>query len=500
MKHRSVAVIGGGPAGLFTARLVKIADPSVEVTVYERNGTDTATFGFGVGLTEATMTNVGRADPEAAESIRAASWAGHDLRLRHVIDDVARDIPLHGARNLAIGRAQLLDVLERLAIGSGVVVRHGARVTAAELDADVIVAADGVRSATRAAVADEVGFTETVGRGLYMWCGLNAAVRDAFFAARWSGDALFVTHAYPYDLNHSTFLLETDERSFAEAGLGAFDATAPASESDERSIALLEKVFAEELGYRRLLANRSRWSRFSTVSLERWSVRNTVFVGDTAHTAHYTLGSGTKLALEDAIALARALGEHDDRAEAFAAYEAARRPAVERFKHLAHRSQRWWETYRLRVEAATPEEIALSYMTRAGNLSVRDFADSEPATAYAALERLGAHPPTDTGALDGWILSRAETFDPTAQFDEVMWLGSDAWGQIADKKIEGLTGDTVYVAGPPDARSVDERIDLAERIKLTSNRTVFVAAPDEFRSVAATAVAAARCDGVDFTR
>ncbi|MGI6798786.1 FAD-dependent monooxygenase [Gordonia sihwensis] len=498
MKNLSVAVIGGGPAGLLTARLVKRDDPTADVVVYERNGTDTATFGFGVGLTEATMANVHRADPEAAQAIRDASWAGHDLRLRHVDGDVTRDVALHGARNLAIGRATLLAVLEKLAADSGVEIRHGAHVTAADLDADVIVAADGVRSSTRAAVADEVGFTEDIGRGLYMWCGLDVAIHDAFFSARWRDDALFVTHAYPYDENRSTFLLETDDESFAAAGLGEFDALTPAGETDRQSIALLEDVFADDLENRGLLHNRSRWSRFSTVSLQRWSTRNIVFVGDTAHTAHYTLGSGTKLALEDAIALASALRDIDDRDEAFASYEASRRPAVERFKHLAHRSQRWWESYRYRV-TASPEHIALSYMTRAGNLSVVDFARSEPATAAVALSALGSAPPADPADLIDWILDRAAPLDPAADIAVVEWSEPDAWSKAADALVVGLQSDIVRLTGPDDGLSVDARIDLGERIKLTSDRQVFVELPSHSRPAAASAVAAGRCDGVVFT-
>ncbi|ALG84763.1 FAD-dependent monooxygenase [Gordonia phthalatica] len=498
MTDRSVAVIGGGPAGLFTARLLKRDDPSLDVTVYERNGTDTATFGFGVGLTEATMKNVRAADPQAAEAIRAASWAGHDLRLRHVDGDTTRDIALHGARNLAIGRARLLEVLEELAVEVGVRIEHGRHVTAVEVDADVIVAADGVKSATRAAVADEVGFKEVVGRGLYMWCGLGVAIHDAFFSARRSGDALFVTHAYPYDESHSTFLLETDDESFVAAGLDVFDAETPAGANDDRSIALLEEVFAEDLGHHRLLTNRSRWSRFSTVSLERWSTGNIVFVGDTAHTAHYTLGSGTKLALEDAIALSTALREHDGLGEAFAAYEAARRPAVERFKHLAYRSQRWWESYSLRV-AARPEQIALSYMTRAGNLTVADFAATEPDTAAIALERLGTEPPTDPHLVDDWILAHAETFDDTRTADLVTWSEPDVWGDAADRAVADLRTDLVHLTGPDDVLSVDARIDLAERIKLTSNRSVFVSIPAAARAAGAAAIAADRCDGIQLT-
>lgn len=495
MAPRTIAVIGGGPAGLFAARLIARADPRADVTVYERNDTDTATFGFGVGLTEATMTNVAAADPEAADAIRAAGWRGHDLHLRHVSEETTRDITLHGARNLAIGRAVLLAVLERLAVAAGVTVRHGAQVTADQLDADVIIAADGVRSATRAAVADQVGYRAEPGRGHYMWCGLDIAIRDAFFSARRAGDALFVAHAYPYAADRSTFLLETDPESFRAAGLDAFAAQTAAGDSDRQSLALLEAVFAPDLENRPLLANRSRWSRFATVSLDRWSTGNIVFVGDTAHTAHYTIGSGTKLALEDAIALVQALCDGGSIGDAFVAYEAARRPPVDRFKHLAARSQRWWESYPLRVDAP-PERIALSYMTRAGKLTIADFARTEPATAAAALALLGGDPPSDPAALDSWVLARAAVPEPSRATARASWAEPDVWSTRADRFVADLPASPLRLDGPDDPISVDARIDMAERVTMTSDRHVFVQLPASARSTGAAAVAAGRCAGI----
>ncbi|HEY5858464.1 MAG TPA: FAD-dependent monooxygenase [Aldersonia sp.] len=515
MRNRSVAVIGGGPAGLYAARLIKLADPSTTVVVHERNRLDSETFGFGVGLTEATMTNLQAADPETAAEIRDVCYAGHNLVLREDADGTA-DVVLHGARNLAIGRAELLDVLGRAAERAGVDYRIGSRVDLADIDADVVIAADGVRSALRAKLSAELGVRESFGRGRYMWCGADFAVDAAHFTARAEGDGVFVAHAYPYSENRSTFLVEVDDTTWAAAGLNRFDAQVTPGESDTDSIALLQRLFADDLHGRPLLANRSRWARFCNLTLERWSSGNVVLIGDAAHTAHYTLGSGTKLAMEDAIALAAALSTHDDITAAFTAYERSRRPAVERFKALAGRSQRWWETYRLRA-VQPAEQIALSYMTRAGNLSVADYARDHAQVVGAALRRLGSTPPAAADDLDDWILSRPlrrgalslETRTValealTVALRRLIWSDPDVWGEAADGVVAGLAGsdpDTVvYLDGASDPAAVGARLDLAERIRLQHNLITVVSVPQESRGQAVAGIAAGRCDAVVLDR
>jgi hypothetical protein len=194
---------------------------------------------------------------------------------------------------------------------------------------------------------------------------------------------LFVAHAYPYARNRSTFLIEVDEVTWRTAGLASLDAATPVGETDQGSVSLLESAFIDDLGGRGLLTNRTRWGRFATIGLESWSSGNTVLLGDAAHTAHYTLGSGTKLALEDSIALAAALTGEASLQAAFASYEAARRPPVERFKRLAARSQAWWDSYRLRADLPV-ERLALSYMTRSGNLTVEHYARDQLSDTRAA--------------------------------------------------------------------------------------------------------------------
>ncbi len=505
---RTVAIIGGGPAGLAAGRLIKLADPRAQVTVYERTDSSGETFGFGVGLTEATMSNLAKVDPQTADRMREVSHGGHSLVLR----TDAGDVGLHGARNLAIGRAVLLEVLTKAALEVGVEIRTGVKADLADITADVVVAADGARSAVRDAVAEGLGVHVDYGRLHFMWCGTDFAVDNANFTWRGDGDELFVVHAYPYAPDRSTFLIEADDVTWAAAGLAANADATPAGESDTASLKHLERVFARELQGGELLANRTRWAQFPTVTLDRWSTGNVVLIGDAAHTAHYTIGSGTKLAIEDAIALAAALAEYADTAAAFAAYETARRPSVQRFKHLAARSQNWWASFRDRAGDA-PEATALSYMTRAGNLGIEHYAAEFPEAATAALRGLGAEPTGDWGTVDDWVLglpletealtapSKVVDGDRLAGATRVEWDGGAAWEAGHDAFVADATATdapVVVVGGPSDPAAVGARIDLAERIRW-AGKTVVVEIPESLRSEAAAAVAVGRADAVVLT-
>jgi anthraniloyl-CoA monooxygenase len=506
---RRVEIIGGGPAGLYAARLLKIKDPGLDVVVHERIEGSAQTFGFGVGLTESTMRNLEAADPATAEQVRAACHAGHDLRLK------GRDatVTLHGARNLAIGRARLLEILTAAATAVGVELRRGVEVDAATTDADVIIAADGVRSATREKYTAEFGVHAVLGRTRFVWCGADFAVDSAFFAAVESGEGIFVAHAYPYAADRSTFLIEVDDVTWRAAGLEEFDGQVPAGQSDEASVGLLQDLFATELRGRPLLTNRTRWSRFTDLTLDRWSVDNVVLLGDAAHTAHYTLGSGTKLALEDAIALADALVGEQSVPDACAAYEQARRPPVERFKKLAHRSQAWWDSYRVR-SGWPAERLALSYMTRSGNLTLGDFAAEQSESTRRALAWLDDQVPASLDDLDDWVLTRPvhehglklaaravtrDVMHAATAVQEVNWTDAEVWGEAAENavtRLAGTSGLPILLTGPLEPGDLSARIDMAERLRLGVDRPVGVTLPGQQRALAATTVAAGRADFV----
>lgn len=506
-----VEIIGGGPGGLYLARLLKLGRPAMDVVVHERMAGAAQTFGFGVGLTESTMRNMRAADPETAEATRAASYGGHELRL-HGVDGM---VPLHGARNLAIGRARLLDVLGQAALAAGVEVRRGSAMDVASVEADIVVGADGVGSATREKYAAELGVHASLGRTRFVWCGADFAVDAAYFSAVRRGESLFVAHAYPYAADRSTFLIEADDLTWRDAGLDVLDQRVAPGQTDTASVELLEDVFAPDLRGRRLLTNRTRWSRFRELRLDRWAHDNMVLLGDAAHTAHYTLGSGTKLALEDAIALAQAILGEGSVPAAFAAYEETRRPPVERFKQLAQRSQAWWDSYRHR-HAWPAARLALSYMTRSGNITLGDFAREEPDVVGDALSWLGAPLPAsaDGRRLEEWVLSRPlregdlvlparqvrrAALNSAAPVHEVEWRDPDVWGERADALIVRVAGAgdcPVLLTGPADPRMVLARVDLAERIRLETARPVGVQLPEPMPALAATTIAAERADFV----
>ncbi|MDQ7859517.1 MAG: FAD-dependent monooxygenase [Armatimonadota bacterium] len=385
-----VLIVGGGPAGLYCGLLMKKADPSREVTVVERNPAD-ATYGWGVVFSERTLGALADADTKTARAIteRFVQWDVIDIRYR----DAA--LRCGGQVFAGISRKTLLAILQRRCDELGVRLRF--RTEVADLpgrdEADVVVAADGVNSAIRQRLARWLRPTIREGRCRYIWYGTDRWL-DAFtFVFRENAAGLFQVHAYPFDGTTGTFIVECDEPVWRRAGLDRMD--------EAESIAYCRELFAPELGGRRLLSNHSRWIRFGTLVTARWWHDRVVLLGDAAHTAHFSIGSGTKLAMEDAIALARAFEHHRDLDAAFADYEMSRRPVVEAFQQAAGESQAYFEDLR-RYLHMDPPQFAFHLLSRSGRmtydaLQVRDphFVDRVNrwfAAAAAAAERSAPGP------------------------------------------------------------------------------------------------------------
>ncbi|MFJ5992218.1 FAD-dependent monooxygenase [Lentzea sp. NPDC092896] len=357
-----VVVIGGGPAGLFLGRLLKLADPTCVVEVHERNGPQDA-FGFGVVFSDRTMSAFRAADPETHRRIRSesVSWTDMEMRLP------GRVLRYGGYGFTAISRRVLLQVLQEQAAdaGVGLVFHSGIDLTrAGEGQPDVIAVADGVNSAARTELAGRLGSRVETGSAKYIWFGTEARYDAVVFPFAQTSYGVFGAHAYPFADGLSTFIVETSESTWLAAGMDASTAGAQApGQTDEYTRRLLGEVFRDHLDGRPLIGNNSKWADFQVVRNERWSDGRVVLLGDAAHTAHFSVGSGTKMAMEDAIALSAALTRAGSTTEAFASYEAARRPPITRTQALAEPSMRWWETFGNRTRLA-PAQFGLHFLTR----------------------------------------------------------------------------------------------------------------------------------------
>ncbi|QJY46083.1 FAD-dependent monooxygenase [Pseudonocardia broussonetiae] len=496
MSERRVAVIGGGPGGLYAAALIGLACPDRQVTVYEHNA-DGQTFGFGVGLTASTLGSLDAADPVSAAAIRRAGHPGRGMDLR-----VGEGVVLDGADNIAIGRATLLSILRERALALGARIED-AHVEASDLDDALVIAADGVRSATREKLSAEFDARVEVDDALYLWAGADFALDRATFLPARTPDGVFVVHAYPYSPDRSTFLIETDDGTWRRAGLDVTDARTPEGASDEESLDRLSAVFGDILGGRRLLGNRTRWQRFATISCGRWSHGDVVLLGDAAHTAHYSIGSGTKLAMEDAISLAAALRDTSDDAAAAARYEQERRPRVERFQRIAGHSHVWWKAFPRRLDLPAPM-LMTSFMTRAGNITADAFAAVHPEVVADAVGVLIGTRPTDEQARDphtlGELVLAGRTAEPGPDTTVLATGPLDAWGPAGDAVVEQARGRTeLWLDGEDDGReAVLARCALSERLRLDLGAVVGIDVPRAARADAVGALLAGRVDRVRF--
>jgi anthraniloyl-CoA monooxygenase len=361
-----VDVLGAGPSGLYLGILLKKADARHEVTVTERNAPD-ATFGWGVVFSQETLGTLRDADHPTYLEITDtfARWDAIDIYYR---DELLRS---RGHGFAAIARQRLLDILQRRCRELGVRLCFEQTVTdpaAFGADADLVVAADGVRSILREHHAGAFGPVVTPQGGKYAWFGTDL-VLDAFtFLFRETEYGLFQVHSYPFDEHTSTFIVECQEPVWRAAGLDTM------SEAD--SIAFCETLFTRALAGHRLMSNRSTWQSFLRVHNRSWRHGNVVLVGDAAHTAHFSIGSGTKLAMEDAIALANSLVRHSDPAQALVDYEQTRQPVVARFQQAADDSADYFRRVGHHADLA-PARFAFNLLTRSGRighaaLTVRD--------------------------------------------------------------------------------------------------------------------------------
>ena len=371
-----IACLGGGPGGLAFSVLAKKHDPSRSVEVWDRNPAG-ATYGFGVVLSDDALAAIRRADEPIHDAIVAerARWSEIDVHVRGRVHTSG------GHAFSALSRKRLVTIMQERARELGVVLHHKTEAPTPEslIGYDLVVASDGAQSSVREHYADVFCPTVEFGACKFMWLATDR-VFDAFkFFIEETPFGVVQVHAYPYDRRESTFIPELHESVWRRAGFDAFAASAEKpGENDLESIAILRELLSGLLDGRELLANNSKWLSFPTVHVERWHAGNVVLLGDAAHTAHFTIGSATKLAFEDAVALTEAIGAHDELESALEAYENDRRPLVQSTQRAAAASRQWFEELPHYLHQSD-EQFVFNLLTRSrrityDNLRLRDEA------------------------------------------------------------------------------------------------------------------------------
>ena len=513
-----VAVIGGGPGGLFFAALLRKQVPDAEVVLFERNQAADV-FGFGVVFSDATLRHIDAADPVLRDGLRdfGTHWDTIEVWLKSAKESFA------GNGMAAIHRRVLLRLLQDRAAEIGVDMRFGQFIGDLDelRDFDLIVGADGSNSQTREQILDGLGHAVETASAKFIWFATSYQFSGLTFIHRQSEFGNFAIHGYPIGEGLSTFIVETDEATWLRAGLDEFDVTAPPGASDLKSQTFLEKLFADDIAGEPLVANNSRWGNFQTRSTQTWHRDNVVLLGDAAHTAHFSVGSGTKMALEDAVALANEVAAHQgDLASALRNYEEERRPKVAKIQRAARPSLSWWEHFALYYENFDPTQFAFHFFSRSIPLDKVRQRDPEFAAAAEADWHRRHGTPVLESALDiGGVHFPARLLELRLDAGEC-WLGNGSLqsrvAMVSDPEL--LTAGSALLVTAPDSESGLEpvlaalprpeeaaavvvvggtaltRTLVSEHARLRRGLTTVQVGAD--RDVAATLILSGRCDAV----
>ncbi|MGV9633351.1 FAD-dependent monooxygenase [Nocardia rhamnosiphila] len=432
-----VACVGGGPGGLFTAIALARAVPGARIDVFERNRA-TDVFGFGVVFSDATLDTIDTVDPVLRDTLAADGRHWDTITVR------SKGTALSAAGNgmAAVHRRTLLEALRRRAGALGVSVHYETTVEVGELDRtgdyDLIVAADGANSTTRERFAATLGHTVTDSAVAFIWFGTTFRFDGLTFLHKESEHGNFAVHAYPIGSGLSTFIVETDEATRRRAGLDEFDTSRPPGPSDDRTRRYLEDLFADEIDGHPLVANNSRWANFRTRRTEHWTAAGpcgtpVALLGDAVHTAHFSVGSGTKMAMEDAAVLAGSLAEYPgDIAAALGRFQQIRRPQVDKIHHSSVPSLSWWDHFGEYHRGFEPWQFAFHFFSRA--ISAEKIRLRDPgfvaATEQAWVAAHGALP-LDTPLRIGDQELTTRLLRPTGRTPGALEFGDDSTTVVA---------------------------------------------------------------------
>ena len=383
-----VAIAGGGPGGLYLAALLKQLDAAHKVTVWERNAPDD-TFGFGVVFSDETLGGIESADTVVYQQMesRFARWTDIDIAFG------GRSYTVGGQGFAAMGRKDLLRILQERVAELGVTVHY--RTEAPDVDVlresyDLVVGCDGLNSAIRTRYADVFGPSLDIRRNKYIWLGTDLVFEAFQFFVKQTEWGTMQIHGYPFSDTGSTFIVEMHEDVWHRAG---FDATAdrffPPGVSDDVAVSRIAEIFSDELAGHDVLTNNSKWLSFTTVRNARWYDGNVVLLGDAAHTAHFSIGSGTKLAMEDSLALAACLHENPTVEATLAAYEAERKPVVESTQRAAQASLEWFENIGMYADQR-PVQFCFNLLTRSRRITYANLEERDRDFAQLLVEEFAA--------------------------------------------------------------------------------------------------------------
>lgn len=373
----SIEILGGGPAGLYTAILIRRLLPHVSVRVTEQNP-EGATFGFGVVFSDEALEFLKSDDPETHDLITP-----HMERWRNMVLNLPQgSITLDGVGFTSIGRLELIEILKDRARDLGVPIRFDTEIKSLdELDADLVIGADGLNSLVRRSLEAEFKpKTEYFGNH-FAWFGASIpfdALTQTFIH---TNKGPLNAHHYRFTADHSTFIVECDDATFKSFGFDKMD--------EQESAQVCGSVFKDTLKGTDLIMNKSNWRQFPRLWCENWVSGRYVLLGDSVHTAHFSIGSGTRLALEDAIALVKSLAEHSDMDDALAHYQEMRPPIARKIVDAANTSATWYETFGEKMQL-DPMDFAYDYLMRSGRMTEKRMSYIAPtfAAEYQARKAL----------------------------------------------------------------------------------------------------------------